>query len=355
MLLLANAVTGTHRHGIETWCTTSNALEPIAQSHNHRLLCLDEMGQAKDPAVVLDAAYKLAQGVGKSRMSASGKLLESYRFDLMFLSSGEDSFSNTYRSETGKEAFPGQKIRFVDIEWSEDINPYSGDADFSALLESMDTQRGTPGAAFLERLATMTPESKAEIKAQYKSILAGLCRNIGDPKAKRVANRFAVCILAAKLAKRWGILPSSWNYDFGPETIFKRWVKTMASADESMLAAGRLRDLVDAAITGKKLHEYTVEPNGLFLRSQSNYPIGYYDRTNDIIQLFPNMLDKVITINPTSVKRALNEAGILQYNDKRKTYKHRMRTLAAGPRKLADSQTQVININRKALGDYLDA
>jgi uncharacterized protein (DUF927 family) len=79
----------------ESWKVTANALEAIAEMHNHSLLCLDELAQI-DPRQAGDVAYMLANGSGKGRMAKTITARRSLSWRLLFLSTGEISLADRF-------------------------------------------------------------------------------------------------------------------------------------------------------------------------------------------------------------------------------------------------------------------
>ena len=207
-LRICGSVFGEDYH---TWDTTANALEVLASGHNHRLLCLDELGQAKNNKVVLDSAYKFSQCQGKDRTDVNLSTPRPFTFSLMFLSTGEDSFENLIQIETGRSPYAGQKIRFCDIEFNDKITKtWEGDS-LLELESALEAYRGAPGRAFIERLAATSSAEKRKIKDDFLRIRKELWKGETNGKFRRVANRFALCILGGKLAREWGILPEDWD------------------------------------------------------------------------------------------------------------------------------------------------
>jgi hypothetical protein len=99
---------------LQSWRATINGLESVSEIHNHGLLCLDEIGQC-DPREIGEAAYMLANGIGKARMSRGLSPRRRFEWDLLFLSSGERGLSDLAES-IGKRTRGGQEVRMCDLE-----------------------------------------------------------------------------------------------------------------------------------------------------------------------------------------------------------------------------------------------
>ena len=89
---VANSTTGS-RKGVRSWRATANSLEAIAEEHCDGLLCLDELGQLDDKAAG-DAAYTLANGLGRSRLRPDASLRRVRDWQLAFLSTGEETLTD---------------------------------------------------------------------------------------------------------------------------------------------------------------------------------------------------------------------------------------------------------------------
>ena len=71
---------------------TANGAEALAVSHNHCLLCLDEVAQLAQKDRAAELAYFFAQGEQTTRMSRELHRRRTSTFDLVFLSTGEFGF-----------------------------------------------------------------------------------------------------------------------------------------------------------------------------------------------------------------------------------------------------------------------
>jgi putative DNA primase/helicase len=85
-LQVAASIFGSPRY-LKTWRTTDNALEGVAFKRNDALLILDEISEMSSKAG--NVAYMFADGEGKDRMDKNCDLKETFRWRMLFLSSGE--------------------------------------------------------------------------------------------------------------------------------------------------------------------------------------------------------------------------------------------------------------------------
>jgi len=80
---------GGGRNGfVQSWRTTANGLEAIAELHNDLTLFLDELAQM-DPRDAGEAAYLLGNGTGKTRMSRNIGARKKLSWSLLYVSAGE--------------------------------------------------------------------------------------------------------------------------------------------------------------------------------------------------------------------------------------------------------------------------
>lgn len=78
---------------VQNWRATSNGLEGLAALHSDAALCLDEIGQAPGRTIA-EAAYMLANGIGKRRAAQDGSAKETRSWRCMVLSTGEKGLAD---------------------------------------------------------------------------------------------------------------------------------------------------------------------------------------------------------------------------------------------------------------------
>lgn len=196
--------------GMQTWRTTSNALETIASSASDSLLALDELGQVSAQAAE-EASYMVGNGKGKHRARSGGGLAANASWRLIALSTGEISLTEKV-SEAGKKTKAGQEARFVDIEADgraygvfDNIHNAQDGAAFSTDLSKAATQfYGEPGAAFVEHLLGLSAEGRAALGPmldKMESLIVGSAARPLDGPARRVARSLALVALGGELAR----------------------------------------------------------------------------------------------------------------------------------------------------------
>jgi putative DNA primase/helicase len=197
------------------WRTTTNGLEALCTGRNDGLLVLDELAQvaASDAG---SAAYLIANGQAKSRMTKEGGNRPAQTWRVMLLSAGEIDLAQ-HMAEAGKTAKGGQMARLPAIPADagaglgtlENLHQHtSGQAFADAMKGNTRQYFGTAGAAFLAKLTQEQEltEIRKGIKDGVTELIKALAVPAGAaPEVGRVAARFALVALAGALATRYGI------------------------------------------------------------------------------------------------------------------------------------------------------
>lgn len=248
-LRLAASVWGSPAY-VRSWRTTDNALEGMAALHNDTLLILDEIGQA--PArVVSEAAYMLSNGMGKARANKEGNTRKSHSWRLMFLSSGEAGLAERL-AEIGQRVKAGQEVRLVDIPMDagkglrgfDVLNGLPSAAALSMRVQELAAANyGHAGRALVQALAADDGSLAAGLMAELNSIVSEMCPPDADGQVRRVAMRFALCMVAGEYAMNAGILPDTFTPDATMKRLFEEWLASRggagASEDAAILSAVR--------------------------------------------------------------------------------------------------------------------
>lgn len=242
-LLVGGSVCGgseTDSHGFcQTWKATANGLEAVAESHNHALLCLDEIGEC-DGRQVGEIAYMLANGHGKNRMARTVTARRSLTWNLLFLSSGEQRLSDKMR-ESGQTVKGGQEVRLCDIEAEtgafglfENLHGFASGQEFSDKLRTASKEYyGAAIREYLRLLATLDHEAikKNWREFQQKFIAEVLPEKDYPPEIYRAATRFALIAFAGEIATKFNI--TAWNAgeaSTAVRVLFKNWLDGRSEA-----------------------------------------------------------------------------------------------------------------------------
>jgi len=216
---IAGSVWGHPEKYWHSWRATANGLEGLSAIHNDGLLILDEISMA-DSKEVGEAAYMLANGQGKTRAGRTGMARQSFRWRLLFLSSGEEGLS-TYMAKAGKKPNAGQQVRLAEIDADagagmgafENLHGIENSKEFSEHLKEIATHAyGTAGMEWLrclvehrERLTrTHSKNMKSMLELELQAFLTENAPDAGG-QVGRVARRFALVAVAGELATEWGI------------------------------------------------------------------------------------------------------------------------------------------------------
>lgn len=237
---------------VQNWRATSNGLEGLAALYSDTLLCLDEIGQASG-RTISEAAYLLANGVGKSRAYSDGSVRAIRAWRVLIVSTGEVGLA-TKILEEGGHVKAGQSVRLVDVPADagvglglfEDLHGYASPQVFADVLKNAAAANyGHAARAFISRLQEQRDEARAGILAFIDRWLSDFCPPAADGQVQRVARRFLLCAAAGELATGWGLLP--WSEKEAVKAVrvcFDAWLAsrggTEAAEDVALVAQVKL-------------------------------------------------------------------------------------------------------------------
>ncbi|MCH2365521.1 MAG: hypothetical protein MK479_13215, partial [Planctomycetes bacterium] len=319
---------------------------------------------------VVESAYFLAQGVGKTRTNGNLENIAPLKFDTMCLSSGEHSFEAIVYTETRREVMAGQRVRFSDIDWTTKIAPSLSDDDMADLEDGLDDCRGTLGRAFIAHIAALTPDDHRALKSRFREIRDTISPPGTDGKHRRVGARFALSILAAELAKKWGLFPKEWKPSDAPTRVFNEWKAANGAIDEGLRACVSLHEYIAAARANGEFHVVCANEADHIVRGRQ--AAGFlYDHAGSSeegaldpsvgrtgVRLLPKAFAAAVSGTSQAIaKRYFSENKILHHKGDR--YTSRMNIVRTPPRSgadlmLADSSTKIIAINLFCLTRLLE-
>jgi putative DNA primase/helicase len=211
-LRVAASVFGAYDY-MSRWRVTINGLEALASIRSDTLLILDELSQV-DSREAGEAAYLLANGMGKARANRNGHAKSRQEWRLLFLSAGEIGLAQ-HLQEAGKKIKAGQQVRLVDISADaeqgqgifENLHDFSSGALLSqALLNNTQKYYGTPFIHFLELLTASNWLEKQEVIKKFcKKFLHEYLPPQASGQVHRVCERFALIAAAGELATHYQI------------------------------------------------------------------------------------------------------------------------------------------------------
>lgn len=206
-LLVAGSVWGgnSDKGFIETWRSTGNAIEGVAELHNHALLCLDELKEC-DPKTIGQTAYMLVNGKGKLRMGRNASLRKTLEWNLIYLSSGEVGLSDLLEA-AGERSYGGQHVRMIDFDADADaglglFEELHGYASANAFADALrNNSRRFYGAAireFLSLIINCIDELKIAWKNFRQEFLNEYLPENAAGEIQRVAAKFALVAFAGE-------------------------------------------------------------------------------------------------------------------------------------------------------------
>jgi putative DNA primase/helicase len=229
----------------------------MAEAHNDATLFLDELAQV-DPSEAVRAAYMLANGQGKGRMTKTLGAAKKIKWKLIFASSGELTLAE-HAATAGKRIRGGGEVRILNIDADagkgmgifEDLHEFAApDALADELKRRALKYYGEPFRAFLRLLVVLDEETKQFVR----EIQTRFAREYVPPDAtgevKRAANRFALIAAAGELATTEYEL-TGWRVDEAFEAagrLFEEWLRQRGTRGSSDAEAGvrQVRHFIEA-------------------------------------------------------------------------------------------------------------
>ena len=249
-----------------TWSHTANALEATAEMHNDGLLILDELARcdAKDAGNV---AYMLASGDGKGRLQSSIRMRKPFKWQLMFLSTGELSLHD-HAATSGKKTRAGQEVRLCDLPADtgvygvfENLHGFADGSKFAqALQRNARAYYGAPLRAYLTKLTqddlNDIKRKYLEFERQFTEVATEAAKEMAQAvsgEVSRVASRFALVAFAGDLATAYGV--TGWTKNAALQAafdMFKEWIANRGgtgNADEEAAVSQVRRFLAEYGST----------------------------------------------------------------------------------------------------------
>lgn len=196
---------------MQKWRATSNGLEYQGEQHNDCTLILDELGQM-DPGDAGNAAYMLADGMGKTRGKGAGGLRPKPTWRLLFLSSGELTLAQ-HMETVGKKMKGGQEVRLIPIPTEvkegsalETFHQFATGHELSGFVQHHAARcYGTVGRAWLEYLVDHTDGLGAALRERMDAIETQIVPAGASGQVKRGGRRFALIAAAGEMATAAGL------------------------------------------------------------------------------------------------------------------------------------------------------
>jgi putative DNA primase/helicase len=212
-LVVAGSVCGGGKEGyIQSWRTTLNGLEAVAELHNDGLLCLDEISQV-DARQAAEGAYLLANGSGKSRMTKASTSQKRSAWRLLFLSNGETTLAE-HAASAGIRSRAGTEVRLINIPAQastehglfEQIHGAESGAEFSKYLKRAALSVfGAPIRAFIAVVANDRSRIEEKVRRLTDSFVTEHVPSGASGEVLRAADRFGIVAAAGELATELGL------------------------------------------------------------------------------------------------------------------------------------------------------
>jgi uncharacterized protein (DUF927 family) len=320
----ADPQSGPQHTAIRRWKATGNAIESVAEMHNHMLLALDEINEV-DPRELGGIIYQLAGGQSKGRATLHGGLRAPRHWQLLYVSSGERSVRDILRI-AGQALQGGQQVRLPEIpaedprtganaiiEKTGDLEP----AEFAERLKHACARHyGTAGpvmvAHLIQQVAALGQHAYVgQLRRELRAIEEKLVERLAAAEEKlsdenrRALRQFALVALAGAHAHQAGIVPWDFASTFeAVETVVLRWVRDQGSErTEVERGLAHLRDQLISRHS--QIVDAKADPDKVTVRDV----IGYFSESH--LMLLPTEFRKLVAeFDSTALLRELVKRGL---------------------------------------------
>ncbi len=251
---VAASIFGAYESFRRTWNATTNGLEMAAAMLNGSTLILDELSQG-NAGDVFKSIYMLCNETGRARANKELQAREVKHWQLGVLSTGEVDLE-TKIAEAGLKAMAGQDVRMAQITINKDhfsdLHNYKDSyALTKAIEEGIAANYGHAGRMFHEQVVAHYDEIARDIKDDLKETRNKLCSSYAGAsnQISRVAERFALAIIAGRLACNWGVFPFTADVvETSVKACFDNWIKQRGGvgAHEDIEAVKLVKEFIHA-------------------------------------------------------------------------------------------------------------
>jgi uncharacterized protein (DUF927 family) len=256
LLVGGSVLGGGGRNGfVQSWRTTANGLEAIAELHNDLALFLDELAQM-DPREAGETAYLLGNGSGKARMSRNIGLRKKLSWSVLYMSAGEVTLADHVQT-AGKRAKGGAEVRLLNIEADagaglgvfENIHgAESADAFARHLKDAARRFYGAPLRTYLDFLTVGRAAAEKALRNFQEDFLVRHVPAGASGEVSRAAQRLALIAAAGELATEAGI--TGWKENEATQAAarcFENWLtqRGTAGAVDIETAIRQVKNLIE--------------------------------------------------------------------------------------------------------------
>lgn len=299
ILRLVRALTDSPTN-LANWEATANGLEAYAAQHKDLPLVIDELGQA-EIASFGQSVYRLTNGSGKLRATATGVLADQAQLSTVIVSAGEESPADRIR-RNGQRATAGQLARFitlpVDHQYGafDNLHDASNGAAFSALVCSkLREAHGVAWKPFVQHIANDIGFVLCLYETQFpklKSFISKGCKfDTTDGVQERVLEHFAFAAFSGFVAVSAGVFAATKKeITSAMHRSFAEWLNQYRTdshtPDDEITEA--VRDVV-------LKYRNRLRPYSAFFDADRDTQIGFTHTANgeELLLLFPDTLRKI--------------------------------------------------------------
>lgn len=297
---------------LATWEGTANGLEAYAARHKDLPLVIDEIGQA-EIASFGQSIYRLTNGSGKLRATATGDLADQAQMSTVIISAGEESPADRIR-RSGQQATAGQLARFISLPINaqhgafDNLHDAPSGAAFSALVHSKVREaHGVAWKPFVQYIANDIPFVLCTYEYHFsklKDFISKGCKfDASDGVQERVLDHFAFAAFSGFIAVNAKVFAGTEKeIAVAMRHCFSQWMGGYL-ADSRMpddVIAESVRDVV-------LKHRNRFRPYSAFFDADRDTRIGFTHKVNgeELLLLLPETLSK---INEAYGKKAVKDA-----------------------------------------------
>jgi len=322
-LYLAASVWG-KREYVKNWNTTKNAAETLAAMCNDNILIMDEISQAERNDLE-DMFYMLSNGRGKSRSTADGGSRVMQTWQILLLSSGEETLQSMLE-QSNKRHNTGMEVRLCHID--ADAGKNLGIFDSLVLANTPEEQAdiltkltgqyyGSAGKSWLNYITL----NKDSVIVEASQIIKEFMSNYSHVKSQayRVGKRFAVVAAAGELATKAGI--TGWQDGqamTASQICFNNWLDNYGydGKQEDRKIIGQIAGYLEKYAGSR----FQIVGNS---RQKLNNRSGYYKPNEDLYLFGVNTFKEIcLPYSKQQVLNVLKDHDLVKFNeDKRVTLK----------------------------------
>ncbi len=262
-----STVWGCRETQTNSWSSTTNHFESVAESRNDNVLILDELGRIGNPKDLNKVIYSLAGGDGKGRLDSNANEKMQRKFRILIISTSEKP-SSTIAAEAGINIEGGVEDRLASIPANggkgmgvfSDIHEYDNPADFAQAVKRLtsrdcnegEANYGVAGPEFIYRIISKITDIP-ELRERWQSYRSAFLKSLNAENVSRVGSRFALVGFAGELATEFGL--TGWEKGKATEAAkycFIRWHgEHHGTNHEKAIALSKIADHINSTKTTK--------------------------------------------------------------------------------------------------------